>query len=246
LRQSSARMAAVPMSSLRIAIALSLAAALLQPSLALAAVPLPACRYDDLPTRYTAYSAWRKTLLDTIYMVPPTYVPPKLVSTSNAGLNGGYLVRQVVIDDLRALGRAARAAGAPVAVLSAYRSYARQKQIFAAEVKRFGKKQALRQVARPGHSEHQLGTTLDLRSATTTKAPWTYTDWATTKVGAWLKANAWRYGFVMSYPKGASKKTCYYYEPWHYRYVGRDFASKVKSSGLTLREYLWRYHETKS
>ena len=52
-------------------------------------------------------------------------------------------------------------------------------------------------------------------------APWNYSDWGTTKAGAWLKANAWKYGFIMSYPKGKTAVTCYQYEPWHYRYVGR-------------------------
>jgi D-alanyl-D-alanine carboxypeptidase len=57
-----------------------------------------------------------------------------------------------------------------------------------------------------------------------------------------MRDNAWRYGFVMSYPKGASAKSCYDYEPWHYRYVGRDIGREVRLSGLTLREWLWRVH----
>ena len=102
-----------------------------------------------------------------------------------------------------------------------------------------GYAKALLSSARAGHSEHQLGTTLDLRSYGGS-APWNYKDWGTTKAGAWLKANAWKYGFVMTYPKGKTSVTCYQYEPWHYRYVGRDTARKVRASGLTLREYLWK------
>ena len=98
---------------------------------------------------------------------------------------------------------------------------------------------ALKESARAGHSEHQLGTTVDFRSYGGS-APWDYTDWATTKAGAWLKANAWKYGFVMSYPKGKTSVTCYAYEPWHYRYVGRTARGAIRASGLTLREYLWR------
>ena len=66
------------------------------------------------------------------------------------------------------------------------------------------------------------------------------TSWETTKAGAWLGANAWKYGFVMSYPKGKTSVTCYMYEPWHFRYVGRTVAKAVHDSKLTLREYLWR------
>jgi len=201
--------------------------------------PLPDCRYDDDLTKYRAYADWRRTLLDPIYMVPRSYAPPDLVSTADAGLNGGYLVRSVVRDRLRAMATAARNAGAPLAVQSAYRSYATQESAFAAEVRRVGYGRAVKQSARPGHSEHQLGTTIDFRSYGNTTPAWNYTDWGTTKAGTWLKANAWRYGFVMSYPKGKTTVTCYIYEPWHYRYVGPWRAKEIRDRGLTLREYLW-------
>ena len=228
-----------------IAIVLGLGVLMLAPTpLTRAAEPLPECRYDDLPTRYTAYRAWRVTLLDTIYKLPRTYAPRHLVSTAEAGLDGGHRVRPLVIDDLRAMARAARAADAPLYVLSGYRSYQRQKELFRAEVERYGREQALKQVARPGHSEHQLGTTLDFRSATSTRMPWNYRNWANTPAGGWLAANAHRFGFVMSYPKGRASVTCYMYEPWHYRYVGRELAADIHASGLTLRQYLWRHYET--
>ncbi|HSS36870.1 MAG TPA: D-alanyl-D-alanine carboxypeptidase family protein, partial [Patescibacteria group bacterium] len=62
---------------------------------------------------------------------------------------------------------------------------------------------------------------------------------ARSREGAWLAKNAWKYGFVMSYPKGKKRVTCYAYEPWHYRYVGRDLAARVHASGKTLRQVLW-------
>ena len=69
--------------------------------------------------------------------------------------------------------------------------------------------------------------------------PWEYADWASTRAGAWMAGNAWRYGFVMSYPRGAFDVTCYDYEPWHYRYVGRALAAEITASGLTPRQLLW-------
>ena len=93
-----------------------------------------------------------------------------------------------------------------------------------------GYEQALRTSARAGHSEHQLGTAIDVTSEGGAP-PWEYADWATTPAGAWMAANAWRYGFVMSYPRGAYDVTCYDYEPWHYRYVGRDLAAEITASG---------------
>jgi len=208
------------------------------------ALPLPACRYDDVRTRYDRPPRWRKSLLDTIYKLPRSYEPGSLASTSRAGLNGGYLIRSSVVDDLSALARAARHAGASVAVQSAYRSYAAQKSTFQYWVDQVGYQRALEVSARAGHSEHQLGTTIDFRSASSTRAPWDYDDRATTAPGRWMKRNAWHYGFLMSYPKGKRSESCYSYEPWHYRYVARDTAAAVRERRVTLRRYLWETWET--
>ena len=90
--------------------------------------------------------------------------------------------------------------------------------------------------ARPGHSEHQLGLTIDFVAVGDTGLT---SNWEATPTGAWMAQNAWKYGWLMSYPKGKKALTCYSYEPWHYRYVGRDLAEKIHDSGLTTREYLW-------
>jgi D-alanyl-D-alanine carboxypeptidase len=200
--------------------------------------PLPACRYDDVLTSRRSLGSWPDTLLDTIYMVTSSYVPNDLVDTSAAGLNGGHRIRRVALDDLTALARAARAAGRPIAVISSYRSYATQGATLARWIDQVGEEEALRRSARPGHSEHQLGTTLDLTHAGG-GAAWNYYDWASHPTGAWVRDNAWRYGFVMSYPKGTSSTSCYDYEPWHYRYVGRALAAEITASGLAPRQVLW-------
>jgi D-alanyl-D-alanine carboxypeptidase len=198
----------------------------------------PACRYDDVLTFHTGLNAWRISLLDTIYMLPSSYAPGDLVDSSAAGLNRGYPIRAILLDDLAALVRDARVAGASLAVVSGYRSHAQQASTFQYWVDVAGYDAALRTSARAGHSEHQLGTTLDFTTAGGA-SPWDYADWATTREGAWMAANAWRYGFVMSYPRGSFAQTCYDYEPWHYRYVGRELAAQVQASGLTTRQVLW-------
>jgi D-alanyl-D-alanine carboxypeptidase len=199
---------------------------------------LPTCRLADTLTKQRSYADWNRTVLDTTYRLTTGYHPGDLRSTANAGLNGGDTVRAFVISDLRAMVRAARAAGARLAVQSAFRSYSTQKATFAYWSRVSGYSAALKSSARAGHSEHQLGTTVDFRSYGGS-APWYYSDWGTSKAGAWLKKNAWKYGFIMSYPKGKASVTCYAYEPWHFRYVGRSEAANVRSSGLTLRQYLW-------
>jgi len=197
----------------------------------------PACTYADAATPLAKASQWQTTLLDTILRVPASYVPP-LASVAGAGFGGGYRVRPEVISDLAALRKDAAAAGAPLKIVSAYRSYATQASTFNGWVRQSGYSAALLASARRGHSEHQLGTAVDFTSAAG-GAPWSYRDWATTPAGAWMQANAWRYGFVLSYPRGATATTCYQYEPWHFRYFDRPIAADIEASGLTTRGYLW-------
>jgi len=202
----------------------------------------PACRIADRTARFIRTTDWSRTLLDWTLKVGSTYRPPNLVPVSRAGLTGGGTVRAELIPDLKAMASAARAAGAPIAVESAYRSYANQVASFNMWVARYGYSVAILGSARPGHSEHQLGTTLDFKSYGG-GAPWAIGgyDWATSRAGRWMMANAWKYGFVMSYPKGKKSQVCYGYEPWHYRYFGRPMARAIHLSGLTTRVWLWRH-----
>jgi D-alanyl-D-alanine carboxypeptidase len=200
---------------------------------------LPNCRYDDIPATHGTYELWQKTLLDPIYTLSPDYVPTDLTSLSEIGLSGKHLVRRLVIEDLVALLEAANAAGTLLEVQSAYRSYDYQADTFTYWVEQEGSDSALRSSAKAGHSEHQLGTTIDFRSAAG-PAPWDVSDWGTTPEGSWLSSNSWRFGFVKSYDHGQEAETCYNYEPWHYRYLGRDLAKKFVESEQSLRAWLWQ------
>jgi D-alanyl-D-alanine carboxypeptidase len=189
-------------------------------------------------TAHRDLAEWAITLLDTTYRLGGDYAPADLVDSSVAGLNAGYPIRSIMVADLRAMADAARAAGAPIQLVSGYRSHAQQQATFDYWVSLGGYEQALRTSARAGHSEHQLGTVVDITSAGGIP-PWEYADWAGTPAGGWMAANGWRYGFVMSYPPGTFDLTCYDYEPWHYRYVGRDLAAHIAGSGRVPRQVLW-------
>lgn len=223
------------------------------------------CAVDDVPTPNRDYVHPEQTYLDWTYTLTDSYQPPDLVSALTGvspravipepGVTAadtlivkgkpGYeavladdrnaLVRKTTYSDLTALRDAARSAGRPLVIVSAYRSYAQQVLTFDYWVGIGGYAQALRTSARPGHSEHQLGTTIDFGDGSA--APWEYDDWAATPTGAWLAQHAAEFGFVMSYPKGKSAVTCYDYEPWHYRWVGRSLALPVTASGRPLREF---------
>jgi zinc D-Ala-D-Ala carboxypeptidase len=182
---------------------------------------LPECRYADEPAARTGYDEWRDTLLDTIFTLGPDYVPPDLVLVELPG--GRIALRELVVEDLLLMLEAARAEGIEITVASGYRSYRKQASVFEFVARTEGQAQALRSVARPGHSEHQLGTAIDFKGG-----------------AQWLRENAWRFGFVLSYPQGRSPAwTCYMPEPWHYRYFGRELAAEIHASGLSPREWLW-------
>ena len=209
-----------------------------QPTVPPAHAGPPPCTYADSPTGHAGYGEWAITLLDTMHHLPAWYAPGDLVDSSAGGVNGGYPLRAFVAAELARMAADARAAGAPIALVSGYRSHAQQQATFEYWVTVGGYEQALRTSARAGHSEHQLGTAIDVTSEGG-KAPWEYADWATTPAGAWMASNAWRYGFVMSYPAGEFAATCYDYEPWHYRYVGPDMAAAIAGSGRPPRLVLW-------
>ena len=181
---------------------------------------------------------WARTLLDTRFRLPSSYVPPNLVSVRGAGFEnaGGLLVRAIVIDDLRALREAAVAAGNPVDIVAAYRSFHQQASLFGRRKEDLGLDQAERKTARAGHSEHQLGTAVDFKTLGEADVN---AGWDITPAGRWVLDNAWQFGFIQSYPRGKTTVTCYGDEPWHYRYFGRGVALAIHDSGLTVREYLW-------
>jgi hypothetical protein len=159
------------------------------------------------------------------------------MSVHEMGLAGSGQIRRIAAGDTRTMARAAAENGTPIGAWSTYRTYRTQRTLYRSGVRAFGVKVASRAWARPGHSEHNLGLGVDFMTAGGGNP--LIGDWSTTPAGAWMKENAWKYGWVMSFPRGKRSITCFHYEPWHYRYVGREVAREIHESGLTVREYLW-------
>lgn len=162
------------------------------------------------------------------------YAPKDLVTLLSHLSVKGRQVRQQVAEALAVMAEAALADGVKLNVDSGYRSYQTQHGLFYRYAKRDGVFKAETYSARPGQSEHQLGTAVDFGGTNRD-----YTDgFADTAQGKWLLANAHKYGFALSYPQGKQEITGYKYEPWHYRFIGVDLAMEWKESGLTLIEFL--------
>ena len=196
---------------------------------------IPACSEGDEPVEEDPLADWATIVVDTNRALPPEFAPGDLVEVTAAGFAQLDRVREFVIPDLAALRQAAEANGTPIVVISGYRSFAYQQGLFRDEVEQIGEAQATAGVARPGHSEHQLSTAIDVLDP---GADALTTAFADTPAGQWIAAHAHEYGFVLSYPAGAQDRSCYEFEPWHLRYVGREVAAEIHESGVPPREWL--------
>ncbi|MEI7655670.1 MAG: M15 family metallopeptidase [Actinomycetes bacterium] len=207
-----------------------------QSHLAPPAAPPSACRYSD-KTTYFPQGSPTYAVLDTALRLPSGWKPASLVKIS-----AGATLQPSAAKAWRDMRKAAKRAGVTLHAVSAYRSESYQLTVFNRNVRRHGRAHALKFVARPGHSEHQLGLTVDIGYApgtAVTSEVLVHPKTRNQKVAAWLGARAWRYGWVRSYPKGKVAATCYESEPWHWRYVGPAKAADVRAARVTLRSYLW-------
>lgn len=156
-----------------------------------------------------------------VYFLNENYIPRKL-----RNINSDFLVNpeselQILSDVrpfLRDMLEDAQDEGVELRVVSAYRSFNTQKQLKSAYTTQYGSGTANKFSAEQGYSEHQLGTTVDI---TTPSVGGLNVKFETTPAYAWLTEHAYEYGFVLSYPKG---NKFYVYEPWHWRFVGKDLA----------------------
>lgn len=156
-------------------------------------------------------------LVDKSNGLSPDFVPEELVPLKNfAGPlvvnREDMLLERRAAEALAEMAEGAAGDGVTLDVSSAYRSYDYQKGLFERHVSQLGVEEASRVSARPGHSQHQLGTAVDFGSITPA--------FGDTEAGKWLAREAWRFGFSLSYPEGAEEITGYSYEPWHFRYIG--------------------------
>ena len=163
-------------------------------------------------------------------------------------LSNGLQIDRRCYDALQEMMDACREAGYEPLICSAYRTQETQQNLFnnkVAKLEAGGKshdeavQEAGTVVAVPGTSEHQLGLTVDVVDVNNQNLT---EEQEKTPTQKWLMANSWRYGFIHRYPNSKSDITGIIYEPWHYRYVGKDAAQEIFNKGITLEEYLGVTH----
>ena len=205
-------------------------------------LPTTAPTTEPAPTCPLPLDDWRMLLVNKDNPVPEDFPEPELTKVGDR-----FYVDVRCAEDLNAMLAACEADGFFPVVRSAYRTMIDQRILFENKVERLRNQglsedqaylEAQTVVALPGTSEHHTGLAVDL-------VDYFYQDLdedqEQTDVQQWLLENCWDYGFILRYPNDKTEITGIIYEPWHYRYVGREVAADVRDSGLCFEEYLAQF-----
>ena len=186
-------------------------------------------------------SSWEYTLVNKENLLTADFAP-ELTAIGN----GQYFDSRAV-DALNEFIAGAKAEGLSVYITSSYRNYATQESLFNNKVNQYisseGSKEAATEkaktiVAFPGTSEHQLGLACDIVDKYYQYMNETLAD---TELSKWMAAHSAEYGFILRYPKDKTEITGVMFEPWHFRYVGKEVATYITEKGLTFEEFVALY-----
>lgn len=181
---------------------------------------------------------WNLLLVNPWNPMPENYEPELTY------LRNGQAVDSRCYPELQQMMDDCRAAGFDPLICASYRTMEKQEALFEDKEARLIREgcpeneveaEAAKVVAYPGTSEHQLGLALDIVDVSYQQLD---TEQENTPVQQWLMKNSWKYGFVLRYPTDKSDITGIIYEPWHYRYVGKEAAAEMYENKLCLEEYL--------
>lgn len=173
----------------------------------------------------------KQVSIDKEYKRELTIPDVNLVSPGNIEKNH---LETCTSDALEEMFKDAKKDNINLVAISGYRSYKRQETIYNNNIREYGQKYTDTISAKPGTSEHQTGLSMDISSRSNNYN--LNEQFENTPEGVWLKENSYKYGFIIRYPKGKEDVTEYSYEPWHVRYVGKDFAKFLYTHDLTLEE----------
>ena len=183
-------------------------------------------------------SSWNLLLVN-----PWNYIPDNF-SVELTQLKNGQAIDKRAYPDLQNMMDDMRTEGLCPLICSSYRTNEKQQALYSNEVNQYlaqgysqtkAEGEAGKWVAIPGTSEHQTGLAVDIVDMSNQNLDETQED---TAVQKWLMENSWKYGFILRYPNNKSDITGINYEPWHYRYVGKEAAKDIYEKGICFEEYL--------
>lgn len=179
-----------------------------------------------------------------LLLVNPWNPLPEGFSVERTTLKNGHSIDKRAYEDLQAMMDDARAAGLSPLICSSFRTMEKQQSLFDNQVAKYqargyseaeAKAEAARWVAIPGTSEHQSALAVDIVATSYQQLNSKQGETAEQK---WLMEHCYEYGFVLRYPADKEDITGIGYEPWHYRYVGKNAAAAMQEQGISLEEYL--------
>lgn len=141
---------------------------------------------------------------------------------------------RIALNAFKEMSKQAEKEGYAIIINSAYRSYEDQEEITNLYLNTYGQEYVNKFVAKPGFSEHQTGLAFDVGSKNVN-------IFANSKEYTWMLDNAYKYGFILRFPKKYEEITRFRSEPWHYRYVGKKIAKIIHDEDITLEEYFVKY-----
>ena len=147
-------------------------------------------------------------------------------------------MRQEAAEALREMFQACKEEiGVQLLSISGYRSYERQEGIYKRKLRtvKGNVEKAQEYVAPPGSSEHQLGVAMDIGQKHKIHLEVSFAD---TEGGKWCRENCWRFGYILRYDEPWEGITGYKYEPWHFRYVGKEYAKEIHDANVPLETWL--------
>jgi len=166
--------------------------------------------------------------------VSNTFTPNNLVLVDSYAKDNMYLVEECKNAFIN-MAYHAEIEGYHIRAISTYRTIEYQDKLFNDYVKKDGIEKAETYSARPGFSEHHTGLAIDIDNIKLS-----YNNFENTPEFTWMNNNAYKYGFILRYPKDTTI-TGYIYEPWHYRYVGIEIAKYIYEHNITYEEYYYEF-----
>lgn len=179
------------------------------------------------------------SMLVNKYYTLKEYIP-ELVNVSSKYAYQGNKVTKETNDALEEMFDGAKKSGFNFILNGAYRDYKVQEKTYNNEKNSKGIAQADKVISRPGHSEHQTGLAFDINIYQKK-----FDKFEDTEEFKWLVDNSYKFGFILRYPKDKENITGYIFEPWHFRYVGKDIAKYIYENRITFEEYYAYYIENK-
>lgn len=200
---------------------------------------------DDLKNDSStdAGTKWNLILVNSSHKLDQSYAE----NISLTQLRNGQSIDSRCYPELQQMMDDCRAQGYSPIICSSYRTHEKQQELFNQQIQIYMKdgmdrqeaeERTAKSVAVPGTSEHELGLAVDITDIAEQKI---VSGMEEQPVQQWLMKNCWKYGFILRYPEDKADITGIVYEPWHYRYVGKEAAKYIYSNQITLEEYCYHH-----